>query len=82
MKQLREITIVSFQNKQETVIEITDTGKGIHPDELGKIFDALYTTKPTGTGLGLPYCQSVIEQHGGGIEVSTDPTKFTIIIPR
>lgn len=77
-----EITIVSFQNKRETVIEITDTGKGIHPDDLGKMFDALYTTKPTGTGLGLPYCKSVIEQHGGGIEVSTDPTKFTIIIPR
>ena len=77
-----EITIVSFQNARETIIEITDTGKGIPPDELGKIFDALYTTKPTGTGLGLPYCKSVIEQHGGGIEVSRDPTKFTIIIPR
>ena len=77
-----EITIVSFQSPRETTIEITDTGKGIPLDELGKVFDALYTTKPTGTGLGLPYCQSVIEQHGGGIEVSTDPTKFTIIIPR
>jgi len=77
-----EITIVSFQNEQETTIEITDTGKGIHPDDLEKIFDALYTTKPTGTGLGLPYCKSVIEQHGGCIQVSTGSTKFTIIMPR
>ena len=76
-----EITIASFQNERETAIEITDTGKGVRPDELEKVFDALYTTKPTGTGLGLPYCKSVIEQHGGGIEISTDPTRFTIIMP-
>jgi signal transduction histidine kinase len=41
----------------------------------------LYTTKPTGTGLGLPYCKNVIEQHKGSIKVSMNPTKFTIIIP-
>jgi len=77
-----EITIASFQSERENTIEITDTGKGIHPDELEKIFDALYTTKPTGTGLGLPYCKSVIEQHGGSIAVSRDPTRFTIILPK
>ncbi len=75
-----EITIEGYQNKRETTIEITDTGS-INPDDLEKMFDVLYTTKPTGTGLGLPYCKNVIEQHGGGIEVSMNPTKFTIIIP-
>jgi len=75
-----EITINSYQNNRETMIEIIDTGS-INPDDLEKMFDVLYTTKPTGTGLGLPYCKSVIEQHGGNIEVSMNPTKFTIIIP-
>jgi signal transduction histidine kinase len=76
-----EITIDSYQNNQDTVMEVTDTGS-INPDDLEKMFEVLYTTKPTGTGLGLPYCKSVIEQHGGNIEVSMNPTKFTIIIPR
>jgi len=75
------ITIEGYQNKQETVIEITDTGS-IDLDAFEKMFDVLYTTKPTGTGLGLPYCKSVIEQHGGGIVVSMNPTTFAIIIPR
>jgi len=74
------ITIEGYQNKRETALEITDTGS-INPNDLEKMFDVLYTTKPTGTGLGLPYCKSVIEQHGGSIEVSMNPTKFTIIIP-
>ncbi len=77
-----EIIITSYQNMRETIIEITDSGIGIPPDGLEKIFDALYTTKPTGTGLGLPYCKSVVEQHGGVIEVITNPTKFTIILSR
>jgi len=76
-----EITIEGYQNKRETTIEVTDTGS-INPNDLEKMFDVLYTTKPTGTGLGLPYCKNVIEQHGGSIEVSMNPTKFTIIIPR
>ncbi len=76
-----EITIDSSQNMRETAIEITDTGS-LNPSEFEKMFDVLYTTKPTGTGLGLPYCKSVIDQHGGNIEVSMNPTKFTIIIPR
>lgn len=75
-----EITIDSYQNSQETIIEVTDTGS-INPKDLEKMFDVLYTTKPTGTGLGLPYCKSVIEQHGGSIEVSMNPSKFTIILP-
>jgi len=75
-----EITIEGYQNKRETTIEVTDTGS-INHDDLEKMFDVLFTTKPTGTGLGLPYCKSVIEQHGGSIEVSMNPTKFTIILP-
>ena len=59
-----------------------DDGPGIPTENLEKIFDSLFTTKSSGTGLGLAYCKSVVEQHGGSITASTDPTTFTIYLPR
>jgi len=41
----------------------------------------MFTTKKTGTGLGLVICKSIIEQHGGSISVSNKPTTFTIKLP-
>lgn len=70
------------KNIHENVIEIQDDGPGIPSENLKRIFDSLFTTKSSGTGLGLPYCKSVIEQHGGSISVSTKPTTFTIILPK
>ena len=69
-------------NGHEDIIEIQDDGEGIPAENLEKIFDSLFTTKASGTGLGLAYCKTVIEQHGGSISVSTNPTKFTMIIPQ
>ncbi len=77
-----EIRLNVFSNENEHIMKISDNGKGIPPENLNKIFDSLFTTKSSGTGLGLPYCKSVIEQHGGTISVSSNPTTFTIILPR
>jgi len=66
----------------DNVIKIRDDGPGIEQENIEKIFDSLFTTKSSGTGLGLPYCKSVIEQHGGSISVSTKPTTFTIVLPK
>lgn len=77
-----EIRVDISSNENENIIKIIDNGKGIQPENLSKIFDSLFTTKSSGTGLGLPYCKSVIEQHGGTISVSSNPTTFTIILPR
>ncbi len=54
-------------------LTIADNGCGIAPEHLSKIFDPFFTTKEVGkgTGLGLPICQSIIEQHGGTIEVTS-----------
>lgn len=76
------ITINSDSTTNANIIEIIDDGPGILPENLTKVFDSLFTTKPSGTGLGLSYCKSVVEQHGGSITITTNPTKFTISLPR
>lgn len=70
----------------ETIaIEIKDTGSGLLAEEQAKIFQPFYTSKPSGTGLGLPIARNIIESHGGTIKVSSVPGKgsvFTVLLPR
>jgi len=66
-------------------IDVIDTGPGIAPQEQEKIFDAYYTTRPGGTGLGLPTCRRIIEEHHGRIELISEPGKgsnFVVVLPR
>jgi signal transduction histidine kinase len=66
-------------------IAVADNGCGIPPENLPKMFDPFFTTKEVGkgTGLGLPICQSIVEQHGGTIEVKSEGIgKGTTIIVR
>ena len=61
-----------------------DTGRGIAPDAVPHIFDAFYTTKPEGMGLGLYVTRNIVEEHGGHIDVETQPgagATFTIWLP-
>jgi signal transduction histidine kinase len=65
-------------------VRITDTGKGIAPEELDRIFVPFHTTKTQGTGLGLPISRQLIEQHGGSIRVDScvgEGSTFTIELP-
>ncbi len=71
---------VSLDSKFVT-IQIKDSGSGIPDENLDKIFEPMFTTKKTGTGLGLVICKSIVEQHGGSISVSNKPTTFTIKLP-
>ena len=50
-------------------IEISDDGQGVRPEIRPKVFDAFFTTKPEGTGLGLANARSIVERHGGSIEL-------------
>ena len=61
------------------LFSISDTGKGIDPQDLGKIFDPYFTTKPSGTGLGLAIVHRIVEAHGGQIRVNSTPERGTTI---
>lgn len=81
-----EIQISTRENNGFIEITISDTGQGIPPDKIGKIFDPFYTTKPIGkgTGLGLNLSYSIIKKHNGTIDVQSEVEKgtiFTIRIP-
>ena len=76
------ITINSDLTTNANIIEVIDDGPGIQSENLTKVFDSLFTTKSSGTGLGLSYCKSIVEQHGGSITIATNPTKFIISLPR
>jgi signal transduction histidine kinase len=68
------------------LIKVGDTGRGIPPDDLNKLFVPFYTTNPVGkgTGLGLSLCYSIVKQHFGAIEVESHEgkgTTFTLKFP-
>jgi signal transduction histidine kinase len=66
------------------VLELIDTGPGMDAETLGKVFQAFYTTKQGGSGLGLPTARKIVEAHGGTIDIETAPgrgTKLTIWLP-
>ena len=77
-----EVHIRIIDNANDVLIAFEDSGKGIEPQYLSKIFDPLFTTKQLGTGLGLSICKSIVEQHGGNITVKNDPTTFLVRLPK
>ena len=69
---------------QDIVIAFTDTGPGIPADLLGKIWDPFFTTKETGSGLGLGIVRNIIQSHGGSVQVENSPTGgavITVLLP-
>jgi signal transduction histidine kinase len=79
-----ELMIRTDRRNKEAVIQISDTGSGIAPDKLGNIFDVYYSSRPQGSGLGLPTAQKIVEAHKGTISVDSElgkGTSFTIQLP-
>jgi two-component system nitrogen regulation sensor histidine kinase NtrY len=79
------LTIRTTEHQGHVRIEVTDTGKGLTPEECSRLFTPYYTTKVQGTGLGLAIIQSVVSDHHGTIAVSSDEgrgTTFHIELPQ
>ncbi len=80
------LSVSTQQLDDEVGIVVSDTGEGIKPDDLVRIYDPFFTTKRDrkGTGLGLAVSYGIIKQHGGSISVDSQPgkgTTFTIMLP-
>jgi signal transduction histidine kinase len=72
------------RNQKEILIGISDTGNGIPPENIPRIFDPFFSTKPAGTGLGLAVSYGIIQRHNGQIYTFSRPgkgTRFVIEIP-
>lgn len=77
---------VSLERRDDRTIRIAiaDTGAGIRKEDLPRVFDPYFTTKPAGTGIGLPIVQKIVEAHGGEILLESEPgkgTTATLLLP-
>ena len=61
----RDLSISTEQDQTGVLVAVRDFGPGIDPSHLERVFDAFYTTKSSGTGMGLSICRSIIDAHGG-----------------
>jgi signal transduction histidine kinase len=83
-----KIRISTNISEGSALMVFEDTGCGIEPEDLDKVFEPFFSTKPPGkgTGLGLSICYSIIEEHNGDISISSNGvgvgTTFTISLPR
>jgi PAS domain S-box-containing protein len=79
-----KLTLSASQQSDMIVIAVKDTGVGIPPENMGKLFEPLFTTKIKGIGLGLAVSQKLAEANGGRIEAHSQPgqgSTFTVYLP-
>lgn len=68
----KRVTVRTRSEGDEVVLEVEDTGPGIAPENLGRIFEPLFSTKSFGTGLGLPTVKQIVNQHDGIIDIGSE----------
>jgi signal transduction histidine kinase len=84
MPQGGELLVRTSRDGGEAVVEVTDTGEGIPPEMLERIWQVYWSRRRTGTGMGLPITRRYVEDHGGAISVLSElgkGTRFTIRLP-
>jgi signal transduction histidine kinase len=79
-----KLTLIGHSEGARVFLDVIDTGVGIAPEAMTKLFRPFHTTKPDGSGLGLATTRKIVTAHGGTIEVQSElgcGTKFTIMLP-
>jgi two-component system nitrogen regulation sensor histidine kinase NtrY len=79
------LTLRTSDSDENVRVEVSDTGKGLTPEECSRLFTPYYTTKQLGTGLGLAIVQSVVSDHHGTISVTSDDGRgatFRMVLPK
>ncbi len=78
------LTLEATRARDGLTLAVADTGDGIPPEALPRVFDPYFTTKAKGLGLGLAIARRIVEEHGGKIEVESQPargSRFSVILP-
>jgi signal transduction histidine kinase len=80
------LTISLVETEDQIMLEVADTGKGIPPADMPKVFDPFFTTMPVGkgTGLGLSISYAIVQEHGGKIDITSREeigTTVTVVLP-
>ncbi len=84
MPQGGQIVVRTYSTADGVALDVIDTGCGMDEQTQAKVFDVFYSTKPGGTGLGLPTARNIVEAHGGSIGLQSElgrGTRFTITLP-
>ena len=77
----RELLIKTAKSGPDSVsVSVQDSGPGLDPANLDRAFEAFYTTKPDGMGMGLSICRSIVEAHGGELAVAQCPPRRPISV--
>ena len=80
----RELSISTEQDHRGVLVTVRDSGPGIEPTHLERVFNPFYTTKSSGLGMGLSICRSIIEGHGGRLWADANEPRgavFQITLP-
>jgi signal transduction histidine kinase len=80
-----DLTVRTAENGRFVKLSVGDTGPGIPPEHRDKIFNLYFSTKPGGTGLGLPMVKKIVEEHGGEVRVESEPGRgavFTLCLKK
>jgi len=75
-----ELTLATMRGGAGVVLRVADTGKGIDPAARANLFKPFFSTKPSGTGLGLPLTQQIVTEHGGRIRCESSAERGTVFI--
>ncbi|HWO29177.1 MAG TPA: PAS domain S-box protein [Candidatus Acidoferrum sp.] len=81
----RTLVITSARDAEGGLIRVQDSGKGLDPDQMSRIFESFFTTKPEGIGMGLSISRSIVEAHGGrlwAMQASPHGAVFQLILPK